>query len=149
PALITSYAFNSLIKTTLAFFKFANEFIKASFFSADTIVTFLGSPKLLIMFTACFVKALSASNLNSSTIFSKFSLATLLKAFLIAFFLNAFVVNFFQFTLLVGPKVTPPPLHNGDLDDPALALPVPFCLHGFFPPPLTSDLSLVFALPCL
>jgi hypothetical protein len=37
-------------------------------------------------------------------------------------------------------KVTPPPLQIGDLIVPALALPVPFCFHGFLPPPLTADL---------
>ena len=37
-------------------------------------------------------------------------------------------------------KVTPPPLHIGERIVPALALPVPFCFQGFFPPPLASDL---------
>ena len=46
-------------------------------------------------------------------------------------------------------NVTPPPLHKGLLMVPALALPVPFCLYGFLPPPLTSDLFFCFALPCL
>lgn len=33
--------------------------------------------------------------------------------------------------------------------DPIRALPVPFCLHGFFPPPLTSALVLPLCDPCL
>ena len=37
----------------------------------------------------------------------------------------------------------------GALVDPCLALPVPFCLKGFLPPPLTSALVLVDAVPCL
>ena len=44
-----------------------------------------------------------------------------------------------------GPKLTPPPFHNGDRDDPALAFPVPFCFQGFLPPPRTSDFVFVEA----
>ena len=51
------------------------------------------------------------------------------------------------FTL--GPKITPPPGLRGDRIDPCLAFPVPFWLKGFLPPPLTSALVFVFALPCL
>ena len=29
------------------------------------------------------------------------------------------------------------------------SLPVPFCLHGFLPPPRTSDLVLAHCVPCL
>ncbi len=52
-------------------------------------------------------------------------------------------------SLGLGPKITPPPLHKGDLFEPALALPVPFCFQGLRPPPLTSARVLVQALPCL
>jgi len=49
----------------------------------------------------------------------------------------------------LGPKATPPPFHKGELLDPDLALPVPFCFHGFFPPPRISLLVFVEAVPCL
>lgn len=39
----------------------------------------------------------------------------------------------------------PPPRHIGDLMLPWRALPLPFCRHGFLPPPLTSDLTFVLA----
>ena len=52
-------------------------------------------------------------------------------------------------SLGLGPKITPPPRRRGDRELPRLALPVPFCAKGFFPPPLTSDLVLVDAVPCL
>ena len=42
----------------------------------------------------------------------------------------------------MGPKIVPPPLQRGDLRDPARALPVPFCLQGFAPPPRTRALIL-------
>ena len=44
-------------------------------------------------------------------------------------------------------NVTPPPFQIGLLDVPALALPVPFCLQGFFPPPLTWDLFFCALVP--
>ena len=52
----------------------------------------------------------------------------------------------FLFTVLgFGPKLTPPPFQRGERDEPALAFPVPFCFHGFLPPPRTSDFVLVDA----
>lgn len=50
--------------------------------------------------------------------------------------------------LTLGPNVTPPPGNSGDLLLPRLALPVPFCLYGFLPPPRTSLLVFVLAVPC-
>src|SRR3989338_106866 len=50
-----------------------------------------------------------------------------------------------KFRYLVGPKVMPPPRHKGERIDPCRARPVPFCLQGFLPPPLTSLLSKVWA----
>ena len=50
--------------------------------------------------------------------------------------------------LTFGPNTTPPPGFSGELLDPCLALPVPFCAKGFLPPPLTSARVLVFAVPC-
>src|SRR5436305_678274 len=44
-----------------------------------------------------------------------------------------------------GPKAMPPCLQIGDLVEPARARPVPFCFHGFLPPPRTSPRVLVFA----
>ena len=35
-------------------------------------------------------------------------------------------------------KVLPPPTQMGERFEPARACPVPFWLHGFLPPPLTS-----------
>ena len=49
----------------------------------------------------------------------------------------------------VLPCATPPPLWCGALRVPCRALPVPFCGCGFFPVPLTSPRSFVFAVPCL
>ena len=94
-----------------------------------------------------FVFGFSISNL--SKIKSKFSFAftdkTINKAFLLIFlgilFLKTFSVD--------GPKVTPPPLHIGDRIEPTLALPVPFCLQGFLPPPRTSARVFTLADPCL
>lgn len=38
-----------------------------------------------------------------------------------------------------------PPRHIGDLMLPWRARPLPFCFHGFLPPPRTSDLTFVWA----
>ena len=46
-----------------------------------------------------------------------------------------------------GPKDTPPPGLSGVREEPARALPVPFCLNGFLPPPRTSLLVSVLAVP--
>src|SRR3972149_10527331 len=54
----------------------------------------------------------------------------------------------FQF-LWKGPKVLPPPTQIGEELEPALALPVPFCLQGLAPPPLTSARVFFFTVPCL
>lgn len=51
-------------------------------------------------------------------------------------------------TRTLGPNVTPPPGNSGDLLLPRLALPVPFCLYGFLPPPRTSLRVSVLAVPC-
>lgn len=50
--------------------------------------------------------------------------------------------------LTLGPKTTPPPGFRGVVLDPCRAFPVPFWAKGFLPPPLTSALVLVLALPC-
>ena len=47
----------------------------------------------------------------------------------------------------LGPWAFPPPLQRGDLMDPALARPVPFCCHGFLPPPRTSDRVFTLTVP--
>lgn len=46
-----------------------------------------------------------------------------------------------------GPNTTPPPGLRGDLMEPCLALPLPFWANGFLPPPLTSALVFVLAVP--
>ena len=56
-----------------------------------------------------------------------------------------FVIDNMAMTSLKTPKAIPPPRHNGERFDPALARPVPFCFQGFLPPPETSLLFLVFA----
>jgi 50S ribosomal protein L4 len=56
-------------------------------------------------------------------------------------FLFSFLLAFIGF----GPNITPPPFHNGELLEPALARPVPFCFQGLRPPPRTSLLVLVEA----
>ena len=58
-------------------------------------------------------------------------------------------LTFFEKVFGDGPKIDPPPLFNGDLLVPCLALPVPFCLNGFLPPPETADLFFVELVPCL
>ena len=71
------------------------------------------------------------------------------------FELNAiFNASFFTFlgTLIAkdlweGPKMTPPPFLKGDFTEPALALPVPFCLKSFFVLPFTIALVLHAAVP--
>src|SRR3989338_2963976 len=58
----------------------------------------------------------------------------------------AFLLIFFEKSLsFLGPNVIPPPLQIGERLEPCLACPVCFCLHGFLPPPLTSERSLVCA----
>src|SRR5512135_629989 len=47
----------------------------------------------------------------------------------------------------MGPKQVPPCLQSGERLLPARALPVPFCLNGLTPPPLTSALFFVAAVP--
>src|SRR5690606_33307436 len=54
-------------------------------------------------------------------------------------FLVTVLSKFFSF---LGPCATPPLTQIGERVEPCLARPVPFCLHGFFPPPDTSLLSL-------
>ena len=46
-----------------------------------------------------------------------------------------------------GPKTVPPPFHRGERFDPARARPVPFCRHGFAPPPRTRARVFVEAVP--
>lgn len=46
-----------------------------------------------------------------------------------------------------GPKETPPPGRSGVRREPIRALPVPFWAYGFFPPPRTSALVNVLAVP--
>src|SRR3989344_826747 len=66
-----------------------------------------------------------------------------LTAFSVTIGFSTFLFIFFEYIFsLSGPWVTPPPFQIGDLIEPCLALPVPFCRQGFFPPPLTSPLPL-------
>jgi hypothetical protein len=44
-----------------------------------------------------------------------------------------------------GPKIIPPPLYCGERSEPWRALPVPFCLKGFFVVPETSEIPFVEA----
>src|SRR3989344_7054280 len=53
-----------------------------------------------------------------------------------------------KFLSLVGPKAIPPCLQIGDLVEPCLARPVPFCLQGFLPPPETLPLPFVWSETC-
>ena len=89
---------------------------------------------------------LSEASSILSTTTNAFSLAISVKADFKAIVLSfLFILN--EQSLGVGPNTIPPPLHKGDLLDPARALPVPFCFHGFLPPPDTSDLVLALAVP--
>src|SRR5690606_8665525 len=81
---------------------------------------------------------------NSSRSFFNLSESIIHTAFL-AIFLLIFLSQFLSF----GTNTTPPFLQRGDLVDPALARPVPFCLNGFLPPPSTIALVLACALPAL
>merc|ERR1719331_2114997 len=57
-----------------------------------------------------------------------------------------FIFLFAQ-SLGFGPKETPPPAFRGERIEPWRARPVPFCLKGLRPPPRTSLLVLVDAVP--
>ena len=60
--------------------------------------------------------------------------------------INQLRISGFLFALIgFGPKITPPPFHNGELLEPARARPVPFCFQGLRPPPATSLRVLVEA----
>ena len=61
---------------------------------------------------------------------------------------RSFLFNFKRIFFGLGPKITPPPFHNGDRLEPARARPVPFCFQGLRPPPLTSLRVLVEVVPC-
>src|SRR5437764_6383101 len=47
----------------------------------------------------------------------------------------------------LGPNARPPPGMSGDVFEPWRALPVPFCLNGFRPPPETRPLLFTMAVP--
>src|SRR6266542_4561626 len=70
------------------------------------------------------------------------------KAILSAFRATLELILFLKLRSLVGPNVTPPPFHNGERIEPCRARPVPFCCHGFLPPPRTSLLPLAWANVC-
>ena len=61
---------------------------------------------------------------------------------------RSFLFNFNVTFLGFGPKITPPPFQRGERFEPARARPVPFCCHGFAPPPRTSLRVLVESVPC-
>ena len=63
--------------------------------------------------------------------------------------LLSFLLTVYLYERGLGPNAIPPFTHCGALIEPCLALPVPFCLHGFLPPPDTSDLVFVLCVPCL
>ena len=119
--------------------------------SASAARSFTTNNCLLVALTA-FVKAIIVFVFGVSIVPSRTRispLATLAdKADLRARFLT-FLLTFFSYDLGWGPNVTPPPTICGALIVPCLALPVPFCLKGFLPPPLTIALVLVAAVPCL
>src|SRR5438309_2913551 len=48
----------------------------------------------------------------------------------------------------LGPKTTPPCRHCGERVEPWRARPVPFCRHGFAPPPATRERFFVALVPC-
>ncbi len=54
---------------------------------------------------------------------------------------------FLSYFLGVGPKGLPPPFHCVARIEPCRARPVPFCFHGFLPPPETSLLPFVSWVP--
>ena len=87
-----------------------------------------------------------AERSRSSTSSSLFSFAFALSAERSAAFIT------FRFTLIAyprgwGPNTVPPPRSSGERVLPMRALPVPFCRNGFFPPPETSFLVFVDAVP--
>ena len=84
---------------------------------------------------------------------SRFSITT---EFTAALWNAVLMASWFSFLLILmvqshglGPKMTPPPGRRGVLTEPSLARPVPFCLYGFRPPPLTSARVKVLAVPRL
>ena len=58
-----------------------------------------------------------------------------------------FLGVFWSYLRGFGPWATPPPLMCGERLEPWRALPVPFCLNGFLPPPRTSARVLVLCVP--
>ena len=58
-----------------------------------------------------------------------------------------FLGVFWSYLRGLGPSATPPPLKCGARMEPWRALPVPFCLNGFLPPPRTSARVLVLCVP--
>ena len=88
------------------------------------------------------------ANLTSCTTVKLLLVALRVKALLNANLLTLrFNLNVWD--LGVGPNAIPPPLYWTALLEPCLALPVPFCLNGFLPPPDTSALVLTLWVPCL
>src|SRR5699024_10632091 len=133
-----SKTLSSSIEITLADFKLFAERITFSFFDSVMINAFSFTFSASNNWTTSLV--LGCSNCKSSST-SKLSPCTFEdEADFNAkrrTFLGSFVL---QFLAVVGPNTTPPPTHCGERVEPWRALPVPFCLHGFLPPPRTSPL---------
>jgi len=89
---------------------------------------------------------LISANSNLSTTVNSFSNTFELNKDLIANLLS-FLLTVYLYERGFGPKAIPPLIHCGALILPCLALPVPFCLHGFLPPPRTSALVFVLCVP--
>ena len=116
------------------------------FFSGTIINVFPSTFNAVKAFTIDFV--LISFNSNLSTTVNSFSITLELNTDLIAS-LFSFLLTVYLYERGFGPKAIPPFIHCGALIEPCLALPVPFCLHGFFPPPRTSALVFVLCVPCL
>jgi len=118
-------------------------------FFFETITNIFWS-KLILQFSQIFKKFFVLTSLIS---FSKFSMIKILFFLLYNKVckanLRSFLFNFNETVFGFGPKITPPPFHNGERLEPARARPVPFCCHGFAPPPRTSLRVFVEEVPCL
>ena len=115
-------------------------------FSGRTINVFPSTFMSANAFTIVFV--LISFNSNLSTTVNSFSKTLELNTDFIAS-LFSFLLTVYLYERGFGPKAIPPLIHCGALIEPCLALPVPFCLHGFLPPPETSALVFVLYVPCL
>mmetsp|Transcript_6509 Transcript_6509/g.28389 ORF Transcript_6509/g.28389 Transcript_6509/m.28389 type:complete len:250 (+) Transcript_6509:220-969(+) len=145
-ALSTSYTLRCLMSvcTTLAMFLVE----RVTFSGASLVMMYAFSPSATPQDLSALAIALvfgAAAARESTTIMDDAAAADWI-AVAIASRLSFLFILMDQ-SLGLGPKMTPPPGLSGVRVEPARALPVPFCLKGLRPPPRTSLLVSVDAVP--